>query len=181
MVVPFMMLQFSIFVLMMCFSFISLIEFVQSLNLIQIQISFQMNKGIWKSNRFSLLIWPAAQNIFLLQASPPGPIFPSPVRCSSWPSGHCHCLNPAPPARGFHCPCSPPHLVLFTAGQPEPPMCTVQPGQPVTCSLCPCRPGLIPCSVKTFGRRKEDWGIIKNQTQSLTKPKQIFDSVRDKI
>jgi hypothetical protein len=32
-----------------------------------------------------------------------------------------------------------------------------------------------------FGAKKQIWGIIKNQTESLTKPEQIFNSVGDKI
>jgi hypothetical protein len=32
-----------------------------------------------------------------------------------------------------------------------------------------------------FGVKKQNWGVIKNQTESLTKPKQIFNSVAGKI
>jgi hypothetical protein len=32
-----------------------------------------------------------------------------------------------------------------------------------------------------FGTKKQNQGIIKNQTESLTKPVWIFDSVGDKI
>jgi hypothetical protein len=155
MVVAFMLLQFSIFLLMMCFSFISWIEFIQSLNLIRTQISLQIDKIIWKSKRFSLLIWLAGWNLFLLWTSPPGRSFLSPARCGSQPSGRWHCLNQALLAHGYCCPCLPPFLVLFTAGQPEPPACAMPPGQPVACYLCPCQPCLIPCLVKTSGWRNK--------------------------
>jgi hypothetical protein len=43
----------------------------------------------------------------------------------------------------------------------------------------PTRPH--PVLGEDFGTKKQNQGIIKNQTESLTKPVWIFDSVGDKI
>jgi hypothetical protein len=161
MVVAFMLLQFSIFLLMMCFSFILWIEFIQSLNLIRTQISLQTDKIIWKSNRFSLLIWLAGRNLFLLWTSPPGRSFLSPARCGSQPSGRWHCLNQAPLAHGsLPLLAALPHVVHRRPTGASRVRHAARTARRVLPVPVPTRPH--PMLGEDFGVKKQNWGVIKN-------------------